>query len=77
MVFGYMRIERDKDTNEYRTIMLAYGFNAWYVPKSLDIKNEEYDLDTIEELTKDNETSVLNFLDEIMGETKNDGDDNG
>lgn len=71
MVFGYMRIERDKETNEYHTIMLAYGFNAWYVPKTLDIKNEEYDLDTIEELTKDNETSMLNFLDEIMGETKN------
>ena len=73
-VIGYMRKELDKETKEYKTIMLAYGFQAWYVPKTLDIKNEEYDLDSIEELTKDNETSMLTFLDEITGGNNN-GDD--
>lgn len=39
----------------------AKGFQAWYVPKALDIKN--YDLDSIDEMQ--NETSLLNFLDQF------------
>ena len=50
------------------TIFFAYGFQAWFVPKAMDIKH--YDLDTIEELEKENETSMINFLDEIIGEQK-------
>lgn len=59
---GKIRMVKDNDT--FKTIMFASGFQAWYVPKMLDIKN--YDLDSIDEMEKENETSMLTFLDDII-----------
>lgn len=43
--------------------LYAKGFQAWYVPKAIDIKN--YDLDSIEEMEKTQETDMINFLDQF------------
>ena len=41
----------------------AKGFQAWYVPKAIDIKH--YDLDSIEEMEKEKEIDMINFLDQF------------
>ena len=56
-----------------KRIMLARGFQPWYVPKALDIKH--YDLDSLDELEKDQEEanrSLLEFLDDITDEGEED-----
>lgn len=70
--YGLIRIYRDSETTEWRVAMYAFGFQCWFLPKVMDIKT--YDTDMLEELTKENETSMLNFLDEIMelGDNKDD-----
>lgn len=67
-VFGYMKVTQDTETKTVETTILAYGFQGWYVPKMLDIKNENYDLETIERLKEENETSMLTFLEDILGD---------
>ena len=50
-----------------KKIFTARGFQAWYVPKMLDIKH--YDLDTITDLEKDQEESaqtLVNFIDDLL-----------
>lgn len=66
-IYGYFKTYvEDKQT---KAVLYALGFQAWFVPKTLDIK--EYNTDTLDELTKENETSMLNFLDEILGDDNN------
>lgn len=45
------------------TRLFANGFQAWYVPKMLDIKN--YDTNELEKLEQEQENDLTNFLDEI------------
>ena len=60
--YGYMQVF--KENEQTKALFFGMGFNAWFVPKKLDIKH--YDSDTIEELTKENETTMLNFLDLVI-----------
>jgi len=64
--FGEMKLY--KEDGKTKVVFLAKGFNAWFVPKMLDIK--KYDSDTIEELTEENETDLLNFLDEVLKDSE-------
>lgn len=50
-----------------KKIFLARGFQAWYVPKMLDIKH--YDLDTMTQMEKENEQTnqtLVNFIDDLL-----------
>lgn len=49
-----------QEDNKKKMGLFATGFNAWYVPKALDIKN--YDSDDIEELTQEEETQTNDFI---------------
>ena len=60
--YGFMQIYTEN--KQVKASFFARGFQAWYVPKMLDIKN--YDSDTMEELTQENESDMLNFLDDII-----------
>lgn len=62
--FGF--ISAYKDEEGIKTTIYANGFNPWYVPKAMDIKG--YDTDQLDELTKENENNMLNFLDDILEE---------
>ena len=59
--YGYFKvytIEKKK-----RALFYAKGFQGWYVPKMVDIKNYEGEMEQVQ-----NETDLTNFLDEITGE---------
>ena len=62
--YGYMQVFTEDE--KVKALFFGIGFNAWFVPKKLDIKH--YDSETIEELTKENETIMLNFLDLVIGD---------
>ena len=49
---------------EIKTQFFARGFQPWYVPKALDIKN--FNFDSVDALEKENETSMLNFIDDLL-----------
>ena len=66
--YGYMQVF--VEDNQTKAVFFGMGFNAWFVPKKLDIKH--YDSDTVEELTKENETNMLNFLDLVIEDFGND-----
>lgn len=63
-LYGYIRFYTENEQTKYS--MYANGFHAWYVPKAFDIKN--YDSDMLDQLTQENETSMLDFLDNIIGD---------
>ena len=44
--------------------LFAKGFQGWYVPKALDIKN--YDDDQLVELEQEQEQDLVNFLDQFI-----------
>ena len=52
------------EDEKIKLALIAKGFQAWYVPKMLDIKS--YDLETVDELEKENENSMLTFLDDLL-----------
>lgn len=50
--------------NERRSaVFYAKGFQGWYVPKAMDIKNYDGELEKVED-----ESDLTNFLDEIIGD---------
>lgn len=63
--YGYYKVYKKKDGIR-ETVFFAKGFQGWYVPKALDIKN--YDLDSIEQIEKENEIDMTNFIDELLEE---------
>lgn len=48
-----------------KLVFYARGFNPWYVPKAMDIKKA--DKESFEELQVDDEKSMLNLIDELIG----------
>ena len=44
--------------------LFAKGFQGWYVPKNLDIKN--YDLGCVEPMSDKDEQETKDFIDEIL-----------
>lgn len=58
--YGARRIFIDENKKP-KTTFIAFGFQAWYVPKMVDIKH--YDTDNLEDLEQERDLS--NFLDEI------------
>ena len=59
--YGQFRII--KEDGIFKTIHYAVGFNAWFVPRTMDIK--KVDKETFEELDNDNEKSLINLIDEL------------
>ena len=65
--YGFVKIYNID--GQIRTQFFARGFQPWYVPKALDIKN--FNFDSVDQLEKENETSMLNFIDDLLkGEKK-------
>ena len=58
------------DRNNKRNQMLLYaiGLQAWYVPRAMDIK--KMDLETYERIQMENEKSMINLIDELLGGNK-------
>lgn len=66
--YGKFKIYVNED-GEMRTVFYAIGLQAWYVPKAMDIK--QMDLEVFEKVKLEEETSMLNLIDElIQGEKK-------
>ena len=61
--YGYYKVYND-GKNPPKSYFFAKGFLPWYVPKMLDIKN--YDLDSITQLEQEQETTMINFLDDLL-----------
>ena len=59
---GYIKIFTEE--GKVKSQLFAKGFQGWYVPKTIDIKN--YDLDSIEPLKDENEKDTQKFIDEIL-----------
>ena len=61
--YGYANFYNEDNQN--KVVFHALGFNAWYVPKAIDIK-QNYDLDEIDKVEQEEEVDMLNFLDNII-----------
>lgn len=60
--FGYIKFYKDMN-GKSKSTLFAKGFQGWYVPKQMDIK--QLDPNEIDKLEEENE-SKLNFLDELL-----------
>ena len=60
--YGYFKVYNFEKRK--KVLFYAKGFQGWYVPKMVDIKNYEGEIDKIED------TDLTNYLDEIIGEQK-------
>lgn len=56
------------ENGKKQMILYAIGLQAWYVPKAMDIR--QIDLDAYEKLQQEQETSMLNLIDELIGDKK-------
>lgn len=65
--YGYMKVYYEDGM--IKDWLFAKGFQPWYVPKAMDIK--EYDSDTFEKLKEEEETDMLHFLDLFIEERNN------
>lgn len=61
--YGFYRMYKNKKGKVFSKFY-AQGFNAWYVPKTMDIKR--YDTTDLEHLENEQETDLSSFIDEIM-----------
>lgn len=59
--FGYFQVRKDDEGN-INTLFFSMNFQAWFVPKALDIKS--FNVEDIEELDKQEESMTL--IDEIL-----------
>lgn len=62
-VYGYMKIWTNQE-GKVQMQMFAKGFQAWYVPKTIDIKN--YDLDSLQEMPDNEEKETRDFIENIL-----------
>ena len=53
------------DFVQKKMIFYAYGLQAWYVPKSMDIK--QMDLASYEKMKLEEEKSMINLIDDLVG----------
>ncbi len=47
-----------------KSLFYAYGLQAWFVPRALDIK--QMDLEAYEKMQLEEEKSMLNLIDELI-----------
>lgn len=62
--YGKFKIYADEEGKQH-TVLYAIGLQAWYVPKALDIK--QMDLETFEKVQLEEEKSMINLIDELVG----------
>lgn len=67
--YGYARVVRQKrkDNGEMFTkwVLLARGFQDWYVPRAIEIKKEWKDNNDIESISENDSEWITNFLDQF------------
>lgn len=61
--YGLMGILPNEE-GKVKVVFYAYGFQAWFVPKALDIKT--YNTDDLERIEKEQEIDMLHFLDDVL-----------
>ena len=65
--YGWFTVAQEKGERRHY-IFYAKGFNAWYVPKQVDIR--AYEDNQIDDINNDQEKDMLNFLDDILKENE-------
>lgn len=65
--YGKFRIWQN-DKGDARSIFYAIGLQPWYVPKAMDIK--QMDLESYEKIKLEEETTMINYIDELLGGKK-------
>lgn len=63
--YGKFKIYADEQGQKH-TVLYAIGLQAWYVPKAMDIK--QMDLETFEKVKLEEEKSMINLIDELVGD---------
>ena len=63
--YGKFKIYANED-KEVKTVLYAIGLQAWYVPKAMDIKKMKVDAELNEKVDQQEETSMLNLIDELI-----------
>lgn len=62
---GKFKVYKEKNTGELKSVFYAYGLQAWYLPKAIDIKDLDIDESMYEQTTEEEEKSLLTFIDDI------------
>lgn len=62
--YGKFKFYNDEQGRKH-TVLYAIGLQAWYVPKAMDIK--QIDLDAYEKVQLEEEKSMINLIDELIG----------
>ena len=66
--YGKFRFYID-ESGTNKCTFYAYGLQAWYVPKAIDIKRMKLDdEEVLERVEQEEETSMLNLIDELLGD---------